>query len=164
MRSTSFLAFFLFALLSVVQLTLAEPISSDDLVGRDSELDIAPAGPSNSQQSFDGGITLSKSKSEKVVCPAGYAAVSAAILGSGVTAPSVARSLKMVATGRYAQLLSHMEFMHQEGLELLPIHNQGASNRYYCIKNIFGAIRCCPNGKICLFKDGTPAAKADASA
>ncbi|KAG8735141.1 hypothetical protein FRC10_010949, partial [Ceratobasidium sp. 414] len=72
MRSTNFLASFLLALLSFfLQLTLAEPIPPDNLVELGSGLDIAPTSV-DSQQPFTSGITLSKSNSEKGVCPAGY--------------------------------------------------------------------------------------------
>ncbi|KAG8722368.1 hypothetical protein FRC08_003319 [Ceratobasidium sp. 394] len=173
MRSTSFLAFFLFALLSVLQLTLAEPgVPSDNLVERGSELDIAPAGPDSSQQSFDGGLTSSKSKSENLVCPSGY--------GSCPNDPGACCPLGGRCCGNRKCCRSgfwcYSSFccpVTQNGCDGKSCIKKGwncckggysCKPGYYCIKNLLGAIRCCPNGKLCLFKDGAPAEKADASA
>ncbi|QRV80163.1 hypothetical protein RhiJN_08178 [Ceratobasidium sp. AG-Ba] len=64
MRSINFLALFLFALISIFQVTLAEPLPAEPLEIRDSKgLDIAPI-------SSSGGGSGSGSSSSKLVCPA----------------------------------------------------------------------------------------------
>ncbi|KAG9081316.1 hypothetical protein FRC06_005645, partial [Ceratobasidium sp. 370] len=103
MRSTCFLAFFLFALLSVLQLTLAEPVPSDDLVERGTNLDIAPSSGS-SQHAFDGGLTLGNSKSEKLFCPAGtgFCRNDPLARATGVIVPSAVPGITMAVTSGHA--------------------------------------------------------------
>ncbi|KAG8735142.1 hypothetical protein FRC10_010950 [Ceratobasidium sp. 414] len=170
MRSTSFLAFLLFALLSVLQLTLAEPVPSDDLVERGSNLDIAPSSGS-SQQSFDGGLTLGKSKSEKLTCPAGTGFCPN---DPGACCPlggQCCGNKKCCKSGYwcYSGFCCSRSTNGCDGKSCIP---QGANcckggsycpAGYYCIKTASG-IRCCPNGKVCAFKDEKPATKAGASA
>ncbi|KAG9093445.1 hypothetical protein FS749_014374 [Ceratobasidium sp. UAMH 11750] len=67
MRSTNFLTFFILALLSVLQLSFAEPLPADSLVERETDLDIAPTS-GGFQQSFENNEA---NKSEKHVCPWG---------------------------------------------------------------------------------------------
>ncbi|KAG8712179.1 hypothetical protein FRC08_014939 [Ceratobasidium sp. 394] len=171
MRSTSFLAFFLFALLSVLQLTLAEPVSSDDLVERGTELDIAPSS-GNTHQSFDGGLTSSKSKSENLVCPNNY--------GFCRNDPGACCPLGGQCCGKkkccrsgywcYSSFCCSRSYNGCDLKSCIPKNTKcckGGSycpSTHYCIKNILGQIRCCPNGKTCLYKNGKPAANAGASA
>ncbi|QRV94678.1 hypothetical protein RhiJN_22696 [Ceratobasidium sp. AG-Ba] len=72
MRSNTFLALFLFAILSVLQLAFAEPIPADGLVERQSTgIDIDPVFNSP-QKPFAGGAPDSTSKADKAICPVNY--------------------------------------------------------------------------------------------
>ncbi|KAG8772543.1 hypothetical protein FRC12_003018 [Ceratobasidium sp. 428] len=105
MRSTSFLAFFLLAFLSMLQLGSAESTPIDDLVGRDTGLDIAPISGESYQLTATGGSGLSNSKSEKLVIAADWAAgvaetENAATQDPGATVVVVASIARMAVTER----------------------------------------------------------------
>ncbi|QRV80191.1 hypothetical protein RhiJN_08206 [Ceratobasidium sp. AG-Ba] len=91
MRSNTFLALFLFAILSMLQLTFAEPIPADGLVERQSTgIDIDPVF-NNPQTPFAGGAPDSAAKADKAICPATVVEIgSAALPDIGATAPSAA--------------------------------------------------------------------------
>ncbi|KAG8712175.1 hypothetical protein FRC08_014935 [Ceratobasidium sp. 394] len=103
MRSTSFLTFFILALLSVLQLSaFAEPLPADNLVERGTDLDIAPTTGGGIQQSLDGGPSENEAnKSEKLVCPRESAAARAvgAMVEAAVLGPRMAVMASRVSQG-----------------------------------------------------------------
>ncbi|KAG9081155.1 hypothetical protein FRC07_014614 [Ceratobasidium sp. 392] len=173
MRSANFLAFFLFALLSVLQTTFAEPTPADELVERGTGLDIAATGGDSLQSSLGGGLTLSKSKSEKLVCPAGTGFCSN---DPGACCPLGGRccgNKKCCGAGKwcYGVVLITQKVMdaNYRIQTCIPKNTQcckGGSyckTGYRCVQNLSGVIRCCPNGKLCLFKGGKQATDANAA-
>ncbi|KAG8772542.1 hypothetical protein FRC12_003017 [Ceratobasidium sp. 428] len=168
MRSTNFLAFLFLALFSVLQATLAEPTPSDELVERGSGLDIAPHPGDVLQSSLGGGSGLNKSKSDK--CQSGW--------GVCPNAPSWCCPLGGRCCGGN-KCCSAGKWCYAGGC--CPTTMNGCDNKtcipkgmncckggsycqpgYRCIKNGFGQLSCCPNGRLCMGKNGKPAAKADA--
>ncbi|KAG8792280.1 hypothetical protein FRC12_006599 [Ceratobasidium sp. 428] len=168
MRSTNFVAFFLLVLFSVLKVIFAEPTPADELVERGSNLDVASHPGHGLQSSLGGGSGLSKSKSDK--CQTGW--------GSCPNDPGSCCQINGRCCGN-RKCCQPGKWCYASGC--CPTFMNGCNNKtcipkgmncckggsycqpgQRCIKNGFGEIRCCPSGRLCLFKDGRPATNANA--